>query len=144
MTNILVKGLYKLPKRISKEYAEDDYTTIRIPNDLVKEMDTLIGVRGFKSRAEIVKEAVREILAKYQKEIPALPRFEQINSDEHGTKILDRQLHEVVQIYIKPSGIKCGFHQTDDCEHIDYALKQKNIQNLIRLKKKENWKLPDI
>jgi metal-responsive CopG/Arc/MetJ family transcriptional regulator len=42
----------------------DNYTTVRLPNELILEMDDIIRrrVRGYKSRAEFIKEAIRRHL----------------------------------------------------------------------------------
>lgn len=72
-----------------------------------------------------------------------LPRFEKINNDENGVKILDRELHTDVQIYIKPDGIKCAYDETDDCEHVKFALTFSEVRELIRKWRKKGWKLPD-
>lgn len=44
----------------------NNYANVKIPNELVKEVDALIGTRGFRSRAEIVKQALRNLLQAYQ------------------------------------------------------------------------------
>lgn len=38
------------------------YTNIALPEELVKEIDKFIGKLGYRSRAELVKEAVRNRL----------------------------------------------------------------------------------
>jgi len=40
---------------------EDDYVTVRIPRQLANEIDEIIrsGTLGYKTRAEVVKEAIR-------------------------------------------------------------------------------------
>jgi metal-responsive CopG/Arc/MetJ family transcriptional regulator len=43
-----------------------DYIPIKIPKDLADEMDRLVGTRGFKSRGEIAKEAIRRFLDERQ------------------------------------------------------------------------------
>jgi metal-responsive CopG/Arc/MetJ family transcriptional regulator len=45
------------------------HVTIKIPKELVDEMDRLLGKHGFRSRGEIAKEALRQFLAKYENEI---------------------------------------------------------------------------
>ena len=45
---------------------QNEYVTIRIPKNLAKEIDSLIGKFGFTSRAEVVKQAVRNFLEKYE------------------------------------------------------------------------------
>lgn len=41
---------------------EDDYVTVKIPKSLSDEIDKLVGTYGFKTRTEVVKEAVRRYL----------------------------------------------------------------------------------
>lgn len=42
-----------------------EYITIKLPNDLVAEVDKLVGKYGFSSRADIVKNALRDFFNKY-------------------------------------------------------------------------------
>jgi metal-responsive CopG/Arc/MetJ family transcriptional regulator len=49
--------------------SHNEYTTIRIPKHLSKQIDFLIGKFGFTSRAEIVKQAIRNFLEKYEAEV---------------------------------------------------------------------------
>jgi len=96
---------------------------------------------GLQKNADLIRLLVTE---KHEKlGLPLeLPRFEQINSDENGVKILDRQIHEVADIYIKPEGIKCLLDESDDCEHIAFALSLPKVKETIRKHKKEGWNLP--
>jgi len=43
-----------------------DYGTVKIPSDLISEIDKVIGKHGFKTRAEVVKEALRKYLLDYK------------------------------------------------------------------------------
>jgi metal-responsive CopG/Arc/MetJ family transcriptional regulator len=45
-----------------------NYVTVKIPKELIMEMDRLIGSHGFRSRAEIAKAAIRQLLRNYVKE----------------------------------------------------------------------------
>jgi metal-responsive CopG/Arc/MetJ family transcriptional regulator len=56
-----------MPKKISKPIDPDEYSNIKIPNDLIIMVDRLIGKYGYKSRGEIVKAALRDFLVKYEK-----------------------------------------------------------------------------
>jgi len=123
---------------------EDDHVTVKIPKDLTQEMDKLKGRYGFRSRGEIAKEAIRRLINYYEEKEPILPRFEQINCDIDGVKILDRQLRHVADVHFKPEGIFCKLCEKDACEHIDFALSQSDVQELVRKKHREGWKLPDI
>jgi len=131
-----------LPKKIEKEPTEGSYTTIKLPNDIVIEMDQLIGKHGFTSRAEIIKDALRELLTHHKNS--DLPRFEHFNIDPDGARITDRKLHMIADIYFKPEGIFCDLDKTEKCEHIDFALTVPKIQDIIKQKTKEGWKLPDV
>ncbi|MEM2370703.1 MAG: ribbon-helix-helix domain-containing protein [Nitrososphaerota archaeon] len=37
-----------------------EYTAVSVPKDLIKEIDRLIGLLGYTSRSEFVKDAIRE------------------------------------------------------------------------------------
>lgn len=41
---------------------EKGYTSVSIPRSLAKEIDKLVGLYGYTSRAELVKEAIRRHL----------------------------------------------------------------------------------
>ena len=45
-----------------------NYIPVKLPDDLVAEMDKLVGSHGFRTRAEIAKEAIRNLLRKYNQE----------------------------------------------------------------------------
>jgi Arc/MetJ-type ribon-helix-helix transcriptional regulator len=45
-----------------EEKSKDEYTTIRLPKELMDEVRKLVGVRGFRSSSEVVKQALREYL----------------------------------------------------------------------------------
>lgn len=125
-----------------------DYTGISIKEEFATSIEEFIEAHpqlGYRSIAQFLEDSARHRLEELQSQIKEPPRFEQINIDENGTKILDRKIREVIQVYIKPQGIKCGLDQTSDCEHVNFALTLKNVRETIRKHKKEGWtKLPDI
>ena len=41
------------------------YTTVKIPKELIAEVDSMMNKHGFRSRSEFVKEAVRTLLREY-------------------------------------------------------------------------------
>ena len=71
-----------------KNGKEDDYVTVRIPKELSKEADKLIGKKGFKNKAEIVSEALRELLDQYG----ADKHFQMLNRTSDGVKVRDVRL----------------------------------------------------
>ena len=130
---------------LTKKAQRDDHNTVRLPEDLTDEMDKLIGKHGFRSRAEIAKQAIRTLLREYQGKESALPtRFGHYNISDFGARITDSKSELMADIYFKPEGVWCDLDQTNDCEHIDYALTVPKIQKIIRQHKKEGWKLPDV
>jgi Arc/MetJ-type ribon-helix-helix transcriptional regulator len=44
------------------ERGKKEYVPVKLPRDLIDEMDQLVGTFGFRSRAEIAKEAIRRLL----------------------------------------------------------------------------------
>jgi metal-responsive CopG/Arc/MetJ family transcriptional regulator len=52
----------------SEESKSDGYTTVRLPNELMGEIDAIIRLkkRGYKSRSEFIKEAIRRRLDEVQ------------------------------------------------------------------------------
>lgn len=46
----------------------DEYTPVKLPNDLIAEIDQLVGKHGYKSRTEVVKDALRRLLSDFAKE----------------------------------------------------------------------------
>ena len=121
----------------------EDYATLKIPKELADEIDKIVGLMGFRSRAEFVKEAIRKLLMEY-KEKPPLEHF---NLNENGVVVIDRiaipNRDLYVQIYFKPEGILCEYHNSSNCYHIKYALSKPDIQKVIQKHRKEGWKLPD-
>jgi Arc/MetJ-type ribon-helix-helix transcriptional regulator len=122
-----------------KSGKEDDYVTVKIPKELSEEADKLIGKKGFRSKAEIVQEALRELLDHYG----ADKHFQMLHRTSDGVKVRDIRLGQVADIKITPEGIYCPICDGSNCEHIRFALDQPDVKNLIRRKKKEGWKLPD-
>jgi len=92
--------------------------------------------QNYTSIADFIGDAVRRRLEE--------KRFEIFNHDANGVKVTDRKLRRIAQIYFKPEGIWCDLDGNAQCEHIDFVLRQPDIQENIRKKKKEGWKLPDV
>lgn len=124
-----------------------EYTGVSLKEELAEAAEDFIKEHprlGFRSLTAFVEDATRRRLDELKSQMKEPPRFEQVNLDENGTKVLDRQIKEVVQIYIKPSGIQCGLDQVSDCEHVCFALTLNNVKEAVRKRKREGWKLPDV
>jgi hypothetical protein len=127
----------------------DEYTTVRLPKALMDEIDQIIkhGTMGYKSRAELVKEALRDKL----KTIPQTPRLpqptlEHFNLSEHGVRILDRTLGNktsrgrIIDVYFKPDNVWCDDCRSSNCQHVKFALSLPEIQEILH---KKGWKIEE-
>lgn len=122
--------MFKLPKRISKKPEEGEYTTVKVPNDLITEVDSLVDTKGYKSRGEIIKEALRNFLRNH------LPREELsiFNHDENGVRIKDLKLGRIADIQFTPKAPYCPLCDAHHCEHIRFALQQVDVQKILKNK----------
>jgi hypothetical protein len=126
--------------------SSDDYTTVRLPKELMDEIDQLIkrGIRGYKSRAEFIKEAVRKRFEELRtvKPMIELPALEHFNIDEDGVRILDRNLANkvssgrIIDVYFKPDLVWCDYCQSSNCRHIKFALDLSAVQEILS---KKGW-----
>jgi Arc/MetJ-type ribon-helix-helix transcriptional regulator len=124
------------------------HVTVKLPKELVEEMDKLQGKHGFRGRGEIAKQAIRELLAKYEIELkPELenyPRMIRINASDQGATMWDNKIRREVNVIFTKTGIKCSIDDSDDCDHVAFALKEHDVRTAIKKRRKEGWKLPDI
>lgn len=44
-----------------------EYTTIKIPKALAKQIDKVVGFRGYKSRSQFAQEAIKQLLKEVKK-----------------------------------------------------------------------------
>ncbi len=130
----------------SEEPNFDDYTTVRLPRELMEEIDQIIkrGTRGYKSRSEFIKEAIRKRFEELQaaQPIPKLPPLEHFNVDEEGVRILDRTLAtkttngRIIDVYFKPDSVWCDYCQSSSCRHIKFALDLPAVHEILS---KKGW-----
>jgi Arc/MetJ-type ribon-helix-helix transcriptional regulator len=125
-----------MPKTLAEK---TEYGFVKVPEDLIQEVDKVVGKHGYRSRAEFVKEAIRRLLTSYEVPIkPELkPPLEHFNLNENGVQIVDRQLNRIIQVYFKPDEVFCEHDETDDCRHVEFALELPDVQNILR---KKGWK----
>jgi len=122
---------------------KQDFRGVSLKRALVEEIEKFIAeYPQYKSIADFIHEATRVRMENIRTLTP--PRFEQVNSDANGVKILDRTLRGVAQIYFKPTGAWCDICESDSCEHITYALTLPDVQKTIQKKRKNGWKLPEV
>ena len=132
----------------SDESVLDDYTTVRLPKELMEEIDSIInrGIRGYKSRSEFIKEAIRRRFEELNvaQPMPKLSMLEHFNTDENGVKVVDRafasktSMGKVIQVYLKPDLVWCSDCQTSSCRHTEFALELPVVQEILA---KKGWKI---
>jgi hypothetical protein len=130
----------------SEESNSDDYTTVRLPKELMEEIDQIIkrGTRGYKSRSEFIKEAIRKRFEELQaaQPMPKLPLLEHFNVGEEGVRILDRTLStqtssgRIIDVYFKPDSVWCDYCQSSSCRHTKFALGLPPVQDILN---KKGW-----
>ena len=129
-----------------KKSKPSDHVTVKIPKELTDEMDKLIGALGFRSRGEIAKEAIRQLLNHYKESLasPELPKIEHFNISENGVRILDRTLANgvsrgrIIDVYFKPDKAWCEYCEATNCQHVKFALSIPEVQKILR---KKGWKI---
>ena len=129
-----------------KKSKPSDHVTVKIPKELTDEMDKLIGALGFRSRGEIAKEAIRQLLNHYKESLasPELPKIEHFNISENGVRILDRSLANgmsrgrIIDVYFKPDKVLCEYCGSGDCKHVEFAL---NIPNVRKILIEKGWEI---
>jgi Arc/MetJ-type ribon-helix-helix transcriptional regulator len=128
------------------EENQDEYTTVRLPKEIMDEIDQIIkrGTRGYKSRAEFIKEAIRKRFEELQtaQSITKLPPLEHFNIDQNGVRVLDRTLSSkttggrIIDVYFKPDSVWCEYCQNSNCKHTRFALELVEVQNILD---KKGW-----
>ena len=132
-----------MPKKTGKK----EQVLLRFDEEIKPKIDALRTHYGAKANADLVRVLINDKYNEIKESLQpleSLPRFEILNVDENGTKVIDRQIHVVAQVYLKPEGIWCGLCGKQKCEHIDFALAQPDIQDIIRKRRREGWKLPEV
>jgi len=121
-----------------------DYGFVKLPKDLIAEVDAYVGKHGYRSRTEIIKEAIRRLMATYPRDVK--PVLEHYNLDQHGVRVLDRSLNPpnglIVDVYFKPDANNrvltfCEHDQTERCRHVEFALDLPEVQKIFHEK---GWK----
>lgn len=130
-----------------KDLSERQYKNVSVKSEFAEEIEKFVDSHpqlGYRSIAQFMEDASRRRLEELIPESVNPPRFEQINHDNNGVKVHDRQLRKVADIYFRPEGPWCDLDQKSTCVHIDYALSLPEIRDIVRKHNKAGWKLPDV
>lgn len=112
------------------------WASVSLTVEMLDEIDRFLSSEkgkklGFHSRADIITRAVTDLIEKYQ------PRFEHLNMMDDNVKIVDFTMNLIATVYFKNGGeVYCDLCESQDCEHIDYALAQPDVQEELE---KHDW-----
>ena len=115
----------------------EHYSAVSLKKELLNEIDKFVESkkgknRGYRSRADFVDKAIRERLRQEN------PRFEHVNMMDDNIKIVDFTNNRIASVYFKEEGlVYCDICDADECEHIDFALDQEDVQKNLE---KHGWK----
>jgi len=94
---------------------------------------------------EVIRTLVRWYHKQYEKELTGPPRtMWHMNINQMGVLVWDPSLGKAIPIYFRPEGILCEECETDGCRHVVFALSQSDVQDVIRKRREEGWKLPEV
>jgi len=100
---------------------------------------------GLENDTEVIRALISWYYNQNEKDLKGPPRtMWHLNLNVNGVLIWDPDLRAGLQVQFKPGGIRCLHCEKDDCKHIQFAISKDEIQEVIRKKRKEGWKLPDI
>ena len=119
-----------MPRTKAEEKVE--YGFVKLPVDLIAEVDDHVGKHGYRSRTEIVKEAIRRLLITYPED--SKPELEHFNLNDQGVIIVDRKLDRIIQVYFRPDKVVCEVDGEKPCKHKDFALQLVDVQKILREK----------
>jgi len=68
-------------------------------------------------------------------------RFEHINTFENRVSIYDNALGKEIDVFLRPEALVCDFCHSISCEHVEYALSLKKVQDAY---KRKGLKIPEI
>jgi hypothetical protein len=100
---------------------------------------------GLQQDSEVIRALIAYYYSKNEEKLSGPPKLMwHINLSDDGVQIWDPDLQSAVNIHFRPEGIKCDYDRSDTCKHVLYALSLDSVKRVIKKKKKEGWKLPDI
>lgn len=130
---------------MSKEKDNAEKLNVILKGDNAEKFKRIKSFLGLEQDTEVVRVLISWYYNQHQGELTGPPKsMFHINLNTSGVLIWDPGLQKAVQISFKPTGMLCEQDQSDDCKHVQFALSKKDIQEVIRKRRKEGWKLPDV
>lgn len=113
---------------------EKNYRSISLSKEMVERIEDFIKENpqaSYTSIANFVTDAVRmkfEQLGVFPGSISLL----EINANQMGPLLYDKNLKKTVQIVIAPDGLECAECKASSCRHIKFALANPKTQEQVR------------
>lgn len=100
---------------------------------------------GLEQDTEVIRALITWYYNEHREELSGPPKsMWHLNLNADGVLVWDPDIHKAIQIKFTPKGICCTFDESEKCKHIQFAISKTDIQDVIRQRKKEGWKLPDV
>ena len=118
---------------------------VHLKGDVAEKFNRIKDFLGLEQDTEAIRALITWYYKQHEKDLSGPPKtMWHLNLNDQGVIIWDPFIQQGVQITFTPKGICCTYDDKDDCKHIQFALSQPKIQDAIRKKRKEGWKLPDV
>ena len=118
---------------------------IRLKGRIVDKFKRIKTYLGLENDTEVIRTLITWFYKENEKDLTGPPKsMWHLNLNEDGVIIWDPDIGRGAQIYFKPQGIFCEVCKSDNCKHIQFALSKNDIREVIRKRRKEGWKLPDV
>jgi len=118
---------------------------IQLKGEIADRFTRIKAFLGLENDTEVIRALIAWYYNQNEKDLIGPPKtIWHLNLNNDGVWIWDPDLHKAIQIQFKPEGIQCLRCTKDDCRHIQFAISKTDIQGVIRKRRKEGWKLPDV
>jgi hypothetical protein len=113
--------------------------------DVAEKFSRIKDFLGLEQDTEAIRSLITWYYSQHEKELSGPPKtMWHINLNLEGVLVWDPIAHQAVQIKFSPKGITCVYDDSSERKHIQFALSKPDIQEVIRQRRKEGWKLPDV
>jgi hypothetical protein len=129
---------------MSKEQDKTEKLNVILKGEAADRFKRIKTFLGLEQDTEVIRTLIAWYYNQHQNELTGPPKtMWHVNLNDDGVLIWDPDLGKAVQVDFKRTGILCAHDQKDDCKHIQFALSKREIQDVIRKRRKEGWKLPN-
>lgn len=124
----------------------DKYRGISLQRELVDKIEEYVKTHpatGYKSTADFVTDSLRKRCEELNIILPSPaepPTLEHYNLNQDHVTIIDRAKKIFADVYFRNSHVVCEACQSENCEHIVYALTLSKVQKTLREK---GWKIEE-